>query len=174
MCTRLKYFNISNASGLIDAVLGLSEPLTQLFVFIEKFLDRISLICQVNTQLLTLLCQARHILAELVAIKTELPELFILVGERIIVSFQLCDLALDSGNQSNVLIQDALEVPRFVSRSVIHHQFEGLHHAKLLIVPAQGQCQLLTFPIVVEELLVLVADMIDHFFILLSAVSEHL
>ena len=106
---------------MIDAVLGLSEPLTQLFVFIEKFLDRIRLICQVNTELLTLLRQVRHILAQLVAVKTELPELFVLVGKCIIVTFQICDLALDGGNQPNVLIQDALEVPRFVIRCVYHH-----------------------------------------------------
>lgn len=65
-------------------------------------------------------------------------------------------------------------MPRFVCCGVDHELFEGLHHSELLIISTQGKSQLLAFPVVIEQLFVLVAYMIDHFFILLRAVGKDL
>ena len=81
-----------------DRVLRLSQPLLQIFVLVKQFLNRISFISQVNTKLLPLLRQVRHILPQLVSIQTELPELFVFVGQRLVVVLHFGHLRLQSGN----------------------------------------------------------------------------
>ena len=61
-------------------------------------------------------------------------------------------------------------MPLLIAISILHHQFERFHHGYFLVVSAEGQCEFLAFAVVIEKFLVLVANMINHFFILLRAV----
>ena len=157
-----------------SAVLGLTETHAKSFVLIQQFLDGVSLVSEVNAQLFALARQGLHILSKLIAIKRELPELFVLVGEALVVVLDLFDLILGGGDHVDVPLQDALQVAFLIICSRLHHTFEALHHALPMIVAAESKCQLLTLAIVVEQLLVLVADVGDHILVLLSAISEDL
>ena len=110
----------------------------------------------------------------MVAIEAELSQLFVFIGQSLVVSLELTDLILSSSNQRDVAAEDAVQVPGLVIRCIDHEQLECLHHAKVLIVAAKRERQLLAFAVVIEQLLVLVADMVDHLFILLGAVCEDL
>ena len=118
------------------------------------------------------MCQVCNILAQLVAIKRELSELLIFVGQGLVVRLELLDFVLRERDDINIASKGTTKVPSLLPIAVLHHGTQSLHHAEPVIVSSESQRQFLRLAIVVEQLLVLVTEAVDHVFVLQCALRE--
>ena len=146
--------------------------MAQPLILIQQLLDSVCLVREVHAQLLTLRSQVLHVLSQLVSIQRELAKLLVFVGKRVVVVLNLVDLILSGGDHVDVPLEDSLKLPSFLDCSSVLEACEALHHAELVVVAAQRQGQPLRLAIVREELLILVAEMVDHVLVLLGAVGK--
>ena len=99
--------------------LSVSKFTLQVLVVLKEFPDSECLVGEVDGKLLALACQALHVLAELVAVKRELSELLVLIGERLIVILQLFHLVLGAGDRLDVLAKHCGEGLHFFTTHVV-------------------------------------------------------
>lgn len=155
-------------------LLSLAQSHTQSLVLVQQFLDCGSFVGQINAEDFTLLCQVCNIFAQLVAIKRELSELLIFVGQGLVIRLKLLDFVLRERYDVDIASKCTTKVSTLFSIAVIHHASQSLHHAESVIVSPEGQSQFLRLAIVGEQLLVLVTEVVDHVFILQCALRQRL
>ena len=153
-------------------LLSLAQSHAQPLVLVQQFLDCGSFVGQIDAKDFTLLCQVCNIFAQLVAIKRELPELLIFIGQGLVIRLELLDFVLRERYDVDVAGKCTAKVSALFSIAVIHHAGQSLHHAESVIVSPEGQSQFLRLAIVAEQLLVLVTEVVDHVFVLQCALRQ--
>ena len=118
--------------------------------------------------------QICDILPKLIAIERKLSELLVLIGQLLVVRFELLYFVLSKRDHVNVSGQATFQIVLSLPIAIIHQACQALHHTQSMVVPAQRQSQLLRLSVVVEQLLVLVTKVINHVLVLQRALSEHL
>ena len=91
-------------------LLSLAQSHTQPLVLVQQFLDCGSFVGQINAEDFALLCQICNILAQLVAIKRELSELLIFVGQGLVVRLELLDFVLRERDDINIASKGTTKV----------------------------------------------------------------
>lgn len=115
-----------------------------------------------------------HVLPKLITIERELPQFFVLVGKGLIVVLHFFDFVLQGRYRIDVHLQSVAQSAYLVIVTAFKHVREGPHLALLQVISSQCQCQFLRLPVVVEKLLVLVANVVDQVLVKLRCVRQHL
>ena len=82
--------------------------------------------------------QVCHIFAQLVAIKRELSELLIFVGQSLVIRLELLDFVLRERYDVNIASKGTAKVPALFFVAVLHHASQSLHHAESVVVAPES------------------------------------